>query len=675
MTRTKRTKRKRQHHNPPPRPSRDRSNQKADHSPYSASQRPTISSEPKHRQINQQKSTGKRPVFASYVDTPNLPPKVKLLCEIIAQTSSLEVDRVLDDAGFRVSTDLVEDVLKLSYAHPSTAVKFFRWAGYQLNDRHSPYAWNLVVDMLGKNGLFDSMWDAIKSMQKERLLSLATFASVFGSYVKADQVKGAFMTFELMDQYGCVRDIVALNSLLSAICTDGKTLDAKEFLQVAKSQIRPDADTYAILLEGWENEQDAVNAKQTFEQMVVEIGWDPNNFPAYDSLLNTILNGSDDGLKEAMKLFETLNGKKCYPGMRFFKAALQQCVKKGDVKSAIVLWGVMKQQEGCKPDTEMYNNMISIYLNLEDDDLAGRMLDEMVYNGVFPDSQSYNLLFHFLITTKKLEESQSVFTEMMKNEFIPNHENCCLGVCFFVEGGDPYTAIKIWKCILENYENDLEETGNILVTGLRDLNLLPEAVKYAEDIIDRGLTLTSETLSKVRQSLAKSGKGPVYDALFKKWNQNQVSIENPSTSQVQENKEENEEINLEEVKNEEPKRSKRECPQCNKWHKGECRLGKKTCYVCNSPDHVKADCPQGQKDGQKSKKEMGLKGCVKCKRAHKGECLAGSRLCYKCGKNDHISSDCKVGKLCFVCKSPDHVKANCPQGISDRKQEQGTRAV
>lgn len=665
MTRTKQTRRKRPRHDSPPRSSGDRdhrSRQKTDHSSHSASQRPVLSSEPNDHRINQQETTGKRPIFASYAHTPNLPVKVKLLCEIIAQTPSLEVDRVLDDAGIRVSTDIVEDVLKLSYAHPGTAVKFFRWSGYKLNDRHSPYAWNLVVDMLGKNALFDAMWDAIKSMQKEGLISLATFASVFGSYVIADKVKGAFMTFDVMDQYGCARDIVALNSLLSAICRDGKTLDAKEFLQVARVQIKPDPDTYAILLEGWENEQDAINARLTFTEMVAEFGWDPNNLPAYDSLLNTILKGSD-GLKEAMKFFETLKDRSCYPGMRFFKAALNECIIKGDMKNSIVLWDVIKSQDGCKPDTEMYNLMISVYLNLEDDDLASRMLDEMVFNGVFPDSQSYNLIFQFLITEKKLKEAESLFTEMIKNEFVPTHVNCYLAVRVFVEGEDPYTAIKIWKCELENYETDLEETGNILVTGLRDLNRLPEAVKYAEDIIDRGIKLTSATLSKVRQSLAQAGKGPVYDQLFKKWKLHQ--IENPSTygSAVcsdHVNNHEGEDIDvgnrkLEEQNNETKirKNAANKCPQCNKLHKGECKkicykCGKfghkssdctekgRVCFICNLSDHLKADCPQFNKKNV----------CSKCKRAHKG--------------------DCKVSRLCFVCKSPDHVKAQCPQLVNEQ---------
>ncbi|KAE8685946.1 hypothetical protein F3Y22_tig00111088pilonHSYRG00192 [Hibiscus syriacus] len=91
----------------------------------------------------------------------------------------------------------------------------------------------------------------------EGLVSWATFASVFSSYVRFDKVKEAVSTFEVMDEYGCVTYIVAYNTLISAICREGKTIDGLEFLRVAKSRIKPALDSYAILLEGWENEGNA----------------------------------------------------------------------------------------------------------------------------------------------------------------------------------------------------------------------------------------------------------------------------------------------------------------------------------------------------------------------------------------------------------------------------------
>ncbi|EEF29924.1 pentatricopeptide repeat-containing protein At1g77360, mitochondrial [Ricinus communis] len=458
----------------------------------------------------------KHPTFPSYLETPNLSPKIKLLCEIIAKIPSSTVETILDETGLYVSQYDVEQVIKLSYSFPGPAVKFFRWAGFRLQDNHSPYSWNLVVDLLGKNCLFDAMWDAIKSMKSKELVSLATFASVFGSYVTAGRVKDAIFTFEVMNQYGVVRDVVALNSLLSAICRDGKTVDAVDFLFVAKNSIKPDADTFAILLEGWEKELNLVNSRQTFDEMVREIGWDPANTPAYDTFLCTLLMGRI-GFNEVIEFLEIMKEKRCCPGMRFFRAAIEECLKVNDVRVAGLIWEVMMETNGFRPDIEMYNLMISLYCYTNNTDIALRFLDEMVYNGVFPDRQTYNLLFQFLIKSRKLKEASVLFNEMIKNECLPNQANCSAAVRVFMHSKDPYMAIKVWKCMIENYELDLEETGNLLIVELCDLHMDPEAVKYAESMIGKGIKVTSPTMEKLKLCLKQARKEFVYERLLRKW--------------------------------------------------------------------------------------------------------------------------------------------------------------
>lgn len=360
------------------------------------------------------------------------------------------------------------------------------------------------------------MWDAVKSMKNEGLVSLATFGSVFSSYVSFDKVKEAVLTFEVMDQYGCVRDIVALNTLISAICREGKTIDGLEFLSVAKSRIRPDLDSYAILLEGWEKEGNASLAKTTFDEMVAEVGWDPANVSAYDSFLSTLIKGKD-GVNEALKYIDILHQRKCYPGIKFFRDVLEDFQKVGNVRGAELIWKAMVEKVGIRPDTEMYNLMIELYCSKNYTDTAKKMLDEMVFTGAFPDMQSYNLLFHFLIKNRKLKDASVLFNEMVKNEFFPSKTDCIAAVKIFLDIGDPYVAVKVWKFMIENYDSDLDETGNLLINGLRDANMLPEAVKYAEDMIEKGIKVTSATLSRLKHSLSREKKDGVYEELLRKW--------------------------------------------------------------------------------------------------------------------------------------------------------------
>lgn len=372
-----------------------------------------------------------------------------------------------------------------------------------------------MVDMLGKNALFDAMWDAVKSMRQEGLISLATFASIFSSYVIHHRVQEAIMTFEVMDQYGCVKDVVALNSLLSAICREKQTTEAMRYLGLAKNEIRPDADTYAILLEGWENEKNVRCARETFTEMVFEIGWDPGNIPAYDSFLCTMLIKGRDAMEEALKYLEMMKERRCCPGVKFFNMAVEDCVKKGDIRGGRLLWETMVKM-GFKPDSRMYNSMIALYCYTNNTDLAKKMLDDMVLYGLFPDTQSYNILFQFLIKTRKLKETLGMFNEMVKNESFPSQANCAAAIKVLIDGGEPYPAIKVWKFMVENYDSGLEETGNFLVIGLRDLSMLPEAVKYAKGMIERGIKLSSSSLSKLKQSLSRERKEFVYDELVRK---------------------------------------------------------------------------------------------------------------------------------------------------------------
>ena len=323
------------------------------------------------------------------------------------------------------------------------------------------------------------------------------------------------MAFEIMDNYCVVRDVVALNSLLSAICSNGRTLDACDYLQVAKKLVRPDTDTYAILMEGWEGENGVVGAKETFAEMVIEIGWDPLNVPAYDSFLCTLVRGPD-GLLEAIKFVDSMRDRRCFPGVRFLKAALDECLKSHDVRTAEFFWEVLVFGKVVQPTAEMYNLMIGLCCYRGDTDAARRMLDEMVYQGAFPDVETYNLLFKFLIKGRKLREASVVFAEMVKNECVPEQDNCDAAVKAYVDCGEPVMAIKVWKYLVENYKKDLERTANFLVVGLRDLNRLPEAVKYAEDMIDREIRLSSNTMSKLRQSLIKERREFVYEDLLRK---------------------------------------------------------------------------------------------------------------------------------------------------------------
>ncbi|KAF5735139.1 Tetratricopeptide repeat-like superfamily protein isoform 1 [Tripterygium wilfordii] len=377
--------------------------------------------------------------FPSHLDAPDVSPSVRGLCEILIRASPHDIESTLSSSDIAPTQDLVNEVLRFSYNYPSSAVKFFRWAGLSL--KHSAFSWNLIVDLLGKNGLFEPMWDAIRSMNQERVVSLATFVSVFGSYCVTSRFDEAIMSFGIMDKYGVQQDVVAGNSLLSAIChEENQTSKALEWFERIKSKIPPNDDTFAILLEGWERDGNVAKAMTTFGEMVVRIGWSPDNMSAYDAFLTTLVHGHH--LVDAVKFLKLMRGFNCLPSLKFFSNALDILIKQNDSSHAILLWDIMVGS-GLLPNLIMYNAMIGLLYNNNEIHDAIRLLNIVGFHGSFPDSLPYNLIFQCLIKNKKVREVGKFFIEMIKHEWPPTPSNFSAAITMLFDGDDPEMALEI----------------------------------------------------------------------------------------------------------------------------------------------------------------------------------------------------------------------------------------
>ncbi|KAL2544390.1 Pentatricopeptide repeat-containing protein [Forsythia ovata] len=430
--------------------------------------------------------------FPTYHTALDLPLQARLLCEIIDTVPIHDLEARLASTQIKPEPEMVQQVLKLSYNSPSAAVKFFRWAG--LARKHSEHSWNLMVDLLGKNRLFEPMWDAVRSMKQEGVLSLTTFVSVFGSYCAAGRFGEAVMSFDVMERYGIQPDIIAVNCLLSAICReDNQTEKALEFFEKIKAKIPPDADSFAILLEGWEKEGNVAKAKTTFGEMVIRAD-------------------------EAIKFLQVMKGKNCLPGLKFFSNALDILVKQNDSARAILLWGIMVGS-GLVPNLIMYNAMIGLLCNNNDTDNAFRLLDAMVFHGAFPDSLTYNMIFECLIKNKKVRQVGKFFNEMIKNEWNPTPENFTAAIKMLFDGDDPGMAIEIWDYMVQNSISPRDDAANVLILGFCSLGRLTEVRRFAEKMIDGKIIISESTMTKVKNACYKEGRSAreMYDNLLRKW--------------------------------------------------------------------------------------------------------------------------------------------------------------
>lgn len=453
--------------------------------------------------------------FPSHLDTQNVSSTARTLCNLLTRTSPQEIDSALSSSGIHPSEECVHEVLKLSYNYPSSAIKFFRWAG-RLR-KHSAHAWNLMVDLLGRNQLFEPMWDAVRTMKQEGVLSLPTFVSVFQSYCMAGRVNEAVMSFDVMDRYDVEKNVVAVNSLLSAICREeNQTSAGVEFLEKVKGKVDLDGDSFAILLEGWEKEGNPAKAKSTFGEMVIRVGWSQDNVAAYDAFLMTLLQALQ--FDEVVTFLKVLKDNDCFPGLKFFTNALDVLVKRNDALHAIPLWDVMVVS-GLLPNLIMYNAMIGLLCNNGEIDHAFRLLDEMVLHGAFPDSLTYNMIFECLVKNKRVRETERFFAEMIKNEWLPTGSNCAVAIEMLFDCDDPDAALEIWSHMVETHVGVLEVSANILLIGLCKLGRLSEVRRFAEEMLDKRIVIYESTMTKLKEVFRKDGRSARdrFDTLYRRW--------------------------------------------------------------------------------------------------------------------------------------------------------------
>ncbi|KAI4312889.1 hypothetical protein MLD38_037680 [Melastoma candidum] len=437
--------------------------------------------------------------FPTHEDAPDVSPSARIICELLVRVPPSTLEPALSAAAIFPTPALVEEVLRYSYNYPASAVKFFQWAG--VGRKHAVGCWNLIVDLLGKNQLFEKMWEMLRAMRLEGAVNMAAFESAFGSYCTAKRVEDAVRCFDVLGEYGVEQDVVAVNSLLIAICKEeGMASKAMEFFDRVREKVPPDGETFTVLFERLEIEGDATKAQMLFEEMVLRIGLHPGNVRAYNALLITLMKGSN--LDEALKCLNVMKGKNCLPGLRFFSFAIDILLKKKDSDNAMRVWEVMAGS-GLIPSLVMCNAMVGLLTENKMIDDAFRILDEMPLHGVFPDASTYNMIFSCLIKNKSVRETSGIFEEMIKNEYMPTPSNCAMAISMFFDQDDPEMSVEVWNYMVDNGVRDLDASANELLLGLYSLGRFQELKSFSEDMLDRRVNIYDSTMEKLQVVMSK----------------------------------------------------------------------------------------------------------------------------------------------------------------------------
>ncbi|KAH9299936.1 hypothetical protein KI387_011519, partial [Taxus chinensis] len=81
-----------------------------------------------------------------------------------------------------------------------------------------------------------------------------------------------------------------------------------------------DVDTYSILLEGWEQQADAVRPKKMFGEMIVRLGWGIRNITASNAFLGML--GKRGQVDESLRFLHVLRSRNCFLDNCFYSTTI-----------------------------------------------------------------------------------------------------------------------------------------------------------------------------------------------------------------------------------------------------------------------------------------------------------------------------------------------------------------
>ncbi|XP_004298015.1 PREDICTED: pentatricopeptide repeat-containing protein At3g22670, mitochondrial-like [Fragaria vesca subsp. vesca] len=455
------------------------------------------------------------PSLANWVETHNLnhptkPPKPSAsdadeTLESISKILKLRYPspenaaEALERCDFEVSDGLVQRVLMRFSNDWVPALGFFTWAKRRTGYVHCHEAYNSIVDVLGKSTNFELMWDVVEEMDRigKGYVSLETLTKVFRRLAKGGKHKEAIEAFRGMERFGLSKDVVALNTLLSALVKERSVELAQEAFLEFKESVPVNDHSFNILIHGWCKNRKMDIARSTMEEMERH-GFRPDVF-SYTCLVEAYC--SDKDFRKVDEVVSEMKGKGCAPNAVTYTVILHALGKAREITKALEVYEEMKGN-GVVPDVSFYSSLLYILGK------AGRLKDvqevveDMTKQGVKPNVVTYNTLISCacehsqeegaLKLLKKMEDSCKPDVET----YAPLLKMCCRK-----------KRMKVLYFLLDHmFKNDISidaGTYALLVRGMCKNGKLENASAFFEEMVLKGFVPKDSTYKMMIEELQR----------------------------------------------------------------------------------------------------------------------------------------------------------------------------
>ncbi|PIA51364.1 hypothetical protein AQUCO_01100291v1 [Aquilegia coerulea] len=311
------------------------------------------------------------------------------------------------------SSSIVDEMLRRFEHDWKSALGIFRWAVTQYGFKHTPEAYDKMVDILGRAKQLDKMMLFVNEMREGNHVRLNTIAKAMRRLAGAGKWEEAIKIFNDLGTFGLEKNTEAMNLLLDTLCKEKRVEVARDVFLELKPHIPPNDHTFNIFIHGWCNYNRVDEANWTLQEMKGH-GCRPCVI-SYSIIIQAYCNQFN--YRKVYELLDEMKAHGCTPNVVTYTTLMCSLAKSDEFEEALQVYEMMKS-DNCKPDTLFYNALIHVLKR------AGKMREaahvfevEMPMNGIIPNTSTYNTMIAMFCHHSQEENALYVLKEMDKSTF------------------------------------------------------------------------------------------------------------------------------------------------------------------------------------------------------------------------------------------------------------------
>ncbi|KAL3840956.1 hypothetical protein ACJIZ3_025547 [Penstemon smallii] len=427
-----------------------------------------------------------------------------------------DIESALTPFVSKLSTNLVEQVLKRCRNLGFSAHRFFLWAQKIPGFQHSHESYHILVDILGSSRQFPYLWDFLTETKNTQSLTISRelFWVVFRAYGRANLPGDAIRTFNKMLEFGIKPCLDDLDQLLYVLCKRKHVKHAQEFFDGVKDNdgLSPSVKTYSILMRGWGEIGASSEAQKLFDEML-QRGF-VLDLLAWNTVLDALCKGGK--VDEAYELFQKMKHEGLQPDAYSYSVFIHASCETNDLHSAFRVLDSMKKYN-LTPNVFTYNCIIKKLCKNGKIDEAYELLDEMIERGVKPDTWSYNTILAFHCEHAEVNRALKLISRMDQDSCQPDRHTYNMVLKMLIRIGRFDSAEEVWYSMDDRGFYPSVSTYAVMVHGFcKKREKLEEGYRYFEMMIDEGIPPYTTTCELLRNKLVGSGFAEKADILAEK---------------------------------------------------------------------------------------------------------------------------------------------------------------